>query len=122
MVLTLRFVIFSGLASGVGFAASWSGALVDAKCFGSRERNVSHQDPAGRNIRADINQCSPKAKTKEFGIVQDDGSSLTFDASGSQKATEFMRTAGKQSPFKVTVTGERNGNKIKVDSISSPLK
>jgi hypothetical protein len=118
MLSMLRFVVFAGLASGVGLAENWSGALVDAKCYGSRERNVSHQEQAGRNIRADIKHCAPKAKTKEFGIVQDDGTSLTFDSAGCQKAADFLKTAGKQSPLMVTVTGAKDQNTVKVDSIS----
>src|ERR1017187_3992053 len=40
--------------SAVGFAASWSGTLVDAKCYDARERNVN---PTDVDLRRSRHEC-----------------------------------------------------------------
>lgn len=114
---------FSCLASALGFAENWSGALVDPKCFEALERNVNPTDTlthVDRDTNQEIRYCSPNAKTKLFGIVEHDGTNWRFDPAGNAKAAELVRTTRKKYRFEVVVTGDISGNRIKVDSISVP--
>ena len=44
MKLALRAAALLCLSSAPGVAANWTGFLVDARCFGARERNVNPTD------------------------------------------------------------------------------
>jgi hypothetical protein len=120
----MQFAIFGAffcLASGLVFAESWTGALVDPKCYDALERNVNPTDTlthVDRDTNQEIRYCSPNAKTKLFGIVEQDGTILRFDSAGNAKATELVRTIHKKDRLYVVVTGEMSGKTIKVDSIS----
>ncbi len=121
MKLALRVAALSCLSSALGLAASWSGFLVDARCFGNRERNVNPTDTltaVDRDQNSELRYCSPGAKTKSFALVQQDGSSFTLDSAGNSKAIELVRAAGKKSLFVVAVTGEAKKSTITVDSIA----
>ena len=121
MELTMRLTTLFCLASTLCFAESWSGALVRAKCYNSEERNVN-LDSLGSYIDRDknmeIRSCYPKPKTGSFAVVLENGLSFRLDPAGNAKAAELVRRIGKKSLFLVAVTGERNRNKVKVNSIS----
>jgi hypothetical protein len=121
MALISRLAALCFAASAVGFAAGWSGALVNSKCYDALERNVNPQDSLSsvdRDRGSEVRYCSPNAKTKLFGIVTRDGENLKLDSAGNTKAMELVRRIGKKSWFQVVVTGEMNKGTIKVDSIS----
>jgi hypothetical protein len=121
MKLALRAAALLCFSSGLGLAASWSGFLVDSRCFANRERNVNPTDTLSavdRDQNSELRYCSPNAKTKSFALVQQDGSSFTFDPAGNAKAIELVRKAAKTSWIAVAVTGEAKKNTITVDSIS----
>jgi len=102
-------------------AETWSGWLVDSRCYDAEERNVNPTDTltAGdRDKNMEIRQCAPKAKTKSFGVVESDGSILKLDPAGHEKTAGLVRTAGKKSRYFVNVSGELRGSAVKVDSIS----
>jgi hypothetical protein len=109
------------LSSALSLAGSWSGVLVDAKCYATEERNVNPTDTlthVDRDQNSEIRYCSPRPKTKVFGVVQQDGSIYKLDSAGNLKAVDLVRKTGKQSRFPVAITGEMNGNTIQVNSIS----
>jgi hypothetical protein len=111
------------LSSAFGFAESWSGALVDSKCYESAERNVNPTDTlihVDRDQNQEIRYCSPGRKTKSFAVVQQDGTSFRLDSTGNAKAAELVRKTGRKAPLAVAITGELSRNTIKVDSISVP--
>jgi hypothetical protein len=120
----MQFAMFGAffcLASGLVYAESWSGALVDPKCFEALERNANPTDTlthVDRDTNQEIRYCSPNAKTKLFGIVEQDGTILRFDSTGNAKAAELVRPTHKNDRLHVVVTGEMSGRTIKVDSIS----
>jgi hypothetical protein len=118
----MRLVALFCLWSTLSFAASWSGALVDSKCFASEERNVNPTDTlthVDRDQNQEIRYCSSRGKTKSFALVQQDGTSFQLDSTGNAKAAELVRKTVKKSLVAVTVTGEISGNTIHVDSISA---
>ena len=115
-----RLIKSAGLGTGLGLCRKLVGSLVDAKCFAARARNVDHSETlaASRDIGSDIRYGSVNAKTKAFGVTQNDGSSLESDPSGSQKAAELIQATGKKSMSVVTVSGTATQNTVKVNSIS----
>lgn len=117
-----QIAVLFGLLTPLGFAATWSGNLVDAGCYTDLEENTNPTNTlqnVNRDRTGEIRYCAPKPKTKSFTLVQLDGQSLNLDAAGNAKAAEFVRSLGKKHFYPVNVTGELNGKEIRVDSISA---
>jgi hypothetical protein len=109
------------LGSAPVYAETWTGYLVDAKCYASQERNVNPFDPnfdTNHDRGYEVRVCQPGAKTKSFTIVQSDGVSFELDPSGNGKAADLIRQTSKESVIRVTVTGEKHKGIVRVDSIS----
>ena len=117
---SMRLAVLACLSSAVGFAETRSGmSLVDSRCWDFEENNTkSISIYVDRDRNMEIRACSPKAKTKSFAVVLPDGLTLTLDAAGNAKAAELIQKVGKAFPVTVGVTGEKNRNTIKADSIS----
>lgn len=110
------------LASETAFAASWSGILVDARCFESAQGNHNVTDSTAlEDVGLEIRLCLPKAKTRSLAIVRPDGAKLTLDSHGNELAMDLVRQGFKKSTRYVTVSGERKKNTIAVNSIA-PMK
>ncbi len=121
LAFAARLAVVLCLSVPLSFAASWSGALVDAKCYDAEERNVNPTDTltnVDRDGNREIRYCSPSAKTKSFAVVQADGPALKLDSAGNAKAAELVPKTRKRSRLFVSVTGELGNNTIKADSIS----
>ena len=121
MALTIRIAALLAFSSAIGFAETWSGELVDSKCYAAEERNVNPTDTeiwVDRDRGYEIRYCSPRQKTSAFAVVQPDGRSFPLDAAGNAKAAELVRNTGKKHVTPVTVTGVMIGKAIQVDSIS----
>jgi hypothetical protein len=121
MSLATRLAALAFLSSALSFAETWSGALVDARCYLNEERNVNPTDTltdSDRDTAHEIRYCSPNAKTRSFSLVQREGPSFTLDSAGNAKAAELVRQTGKKSLFLVSISGELRQKSILVDSIS----
>ncbi len=121
MALTLRIAALSAFSSLIGFAATWSGELVDSKCYAAEQRNVNPTDTetwVDGDKSYEIRYCSPRSKTRVFAVVDRDGRSFNLDPAGNAKAAALVPNDRKKHVTPVTVTGERIGKAIKVDSIS----
>jgi len=117
----MRLIVVFALASLLTFADSWSGVLVDGKCYAAEQRNVNPHDSltnVDRDRYQEIWYCSPNAKTKSFTVVQQNGLNLNLDAAGNAKAAGLVRNAGKKSLFSVAVTGQMTGDIVQVNTIS----
>jgi len=117
----MRLAALFCLSVALSFAGSWSGALVDSKCYDAMERNVNPTDTltdVDRDRDLEIRYCSPNARTKLFAVVQQSGQSFKLDSVGNAKAAELVRKTGKKSSFVVAVIGEMSKNTVQVDSIS----
>lgn len=122
MKLTMRVAALFCWSAVLSFAGSWSGNLVDSKCYANEERNVNPTDTltsVDRDGNLEIRYCSPNKKTKSFALVQPDGQSFIFDTVGNAKAAELVRKIGKKSPLGVVIRGEMAGKMIQVASIST---
>jgi hypothetical protein len=120
MRFTILALLFS--LSGVSaFSETWSGMLVNAKCYAAEQRNVNPTDTetaVDTDKRSEIRYCAPKPKTKSFAVVRRDGRALRFDSAGDAKALAYVQSAGKQRFYEVNVTGEMSGKRIQVASIA----
>ena len=118
MPLTLRLAFLLPLASVLTFAASWSGALVDSKCYTSALQNTSHGHPGSTDTKRAVRSCSPNQNTNSFSIVQQIGMTFNLDAGGNEKARALVLKEGKKTHFMVNVTGDLTDETIKVDTSS----
>lgn len=117
----LRLIVVSIFVSAAAFPATWSGVLVDSKCYAAEERNVNPHDSltaVDRDKYQEFWYCSPTKKTRLFAVVQNDGAVVPLDPATNPKIEELVRQAGKQSPFAVIVIGERTDRLVRVDTIS----
>src|SRR5262245_41983543 len=107
------------------FAESWTGDLVDSRCYESEENNVNPFDPpnhVNHDRGYEIRVCRPSARTKSFAIVDHDGRTFQVDPSANGKVAELVRQTDKKSRLLVTVMGrltsEKHKETVTVDSIS----
>jgi hypothetical protein len=123
--ITRRILAVLCLASTLSFAGTWTGLLVDSRCYAAAERNANPTDTltsVDRDGYSEVRRCSPKPKTKSFAVVPPGGPSCKLDPEGNAKAAELVRMTGKKSLYRVTVTGEMNKNAVKVDSIEAATR
>jgi len=109
------------MAAMPALANSWSGYLVDSRCYASEERSVSPNytyNHAYRDTDNEIRMCSPNAKTKSFSIVVHSGFGFRLDPVGNEMAAELVQRLGKKRRLEVTVTGEMGKDLIEVGSLS----
>jgi len=90
-------------------AETWNGVpLVDTQCA-TRVKD----DPDGHTTKCAL-QCSPNG----FGIFAADGTYLRLDEAGNKLAEAALRSTKKTDHIRATVTGERQGDTIKVASLT----
>jgi hypothetical protein len=116
-----RLLAVLSLVSTLGFAESWSGALVDAGCYTREEQNVTNKGDFDTNHDRsfEIRQCSPGAKTTKFAVVDHDGQSFKLDATGNAKAAMLVSDQHLTGRLDVTVSGRKSGETVVADSISA---
>lgn len=104
-----------------GLAAEFSGALEDAGCYDTQQRNLSPfaaESPATHDWQNDIRICRPKPHTNRFVIVRlDDGQGYYLDAKGNEEAARWVQQNGTKRLPAVVVTGELRNGSIEVDSL-----
>jgi hypothetical protein len=106
----VSFLVLLGLAAIPGFAAVESFndvAVVDVNC----SKKVA-ADPDS-HTRA----CALKCAASGFGIVTKDKQFLKFDAEGNTKIVEALKASDKKDHLRVDVTGDVQGDTLKVSSI-----
>jgi hypothetical protein len=103
------------------FAASWTGVLVDSKCYASQTRNVNPWDtiPGDRDMAGDVHYCVPKHKTVSFGLVTPDWHFYKLDAVGNVKAAEITNRLGRKRVIPVALSGQRYKSLVTVSSMSA---
>ncbi len=115
----IRILSLFCLASGLGFAGTWPGNLVDAKCYQALASNHNVSDsPTVQDVSMEVRYCAPKARTLVFAIVRSDDVSVPLDSAGNAKAAELVRQGHPKAPLYVVVSGEMNDHTIAVNSIS----
>ncbi|HEY1341300.1 MAG TPA: hypothetical protein VGF59_27510 [Bryobacteraceae bacterium] len=97
--------------AALGMAESWSGRLVDANCAAQK---ADSKNPS----------CDANVSTTAFA-VDVSGKLYKFDDAGNSKAMQALKSRADRekepnapaTPMKVTVTGTKEGEIIKVDKV-----
>jgi hypothetical protein len=106
--------------STLGFAGSWSGYLVDSRCFANERDNVTWEEPIGSDdMSMQVRACVATSKTKHFAIVLPDWTMLKLDGAESGRAAAVAHSVAPKSttPYCVTVVGVRRKDMI----LASPV-
>jgi hypothetical protein len=106
----------------VASAAQVQGILIDQMCSSKAEvRIVSGPRLEGGMIVAEAHtrECAlmPACQKSGYGIFTYDNKFLKFDEAGSRKALAAIKASKKEDDLKVEVTGEIQGDTIKVASL-----
>ena len=117
MKALVRLFVTAGLVAALGcmaYAAQVQGILLDRMCS---TKIVAAKDQ--KAAQGHTRECAlmPDCVTAGFGVFTADGSFITFDQAGNQKAEQALKTSKKQDNIKVKVTGDQSGNSIKVTAI-----
>jgi hypothetical protein len=115
----------AGLWAGLAVSAAPTtvqGVLMDRECSAKAEVRVV---PGARleggilMAYAHTRQCAlmPSCQKSGYGVFTYDNKFLSFDAAGSQKALAALKGSKKEDDLKVEVTGEIQGDTIKVASL-----
>ena len=92
------------LVSGLAFADSWTGTVVDVMCKG--------QDLASHTAK-----CAVSCSKGGYGLVLSDGKFVKFDEKGNAKALAALKATAKEKDLKAKVSGSLQDDVIKVESI-----
>lgn len=111
------------IASQLTFAESWTGILVDAKCFRSAQNNHNvSESPGVQDMSLEIRLCAPKAKTRLFAVLPRNGDAVVLDAANNAKAAEIVHQAGSKQPLFVTVNGDAENSKVLALDLKTPAR
>ena len=72
---------------------------------------------AKANFDAHTRDCALTCSKSGFGIVAQDGIFLKFDAKGNERAMAALNASQNKDHLRVTVTGNRDGDTVKVQSL-----
>jgi hypothetical protein len=107
--LSLAFLSLAAMLPLTAAVQTWTNvSLIDQKC--STQYKPSTADTHTRT-------CALACESSGYGILTSDGTFLKFDKSGSQKALKELKSSTKKDHIRTTVTGELEGNTLKVQSI-----
>ncbi len=104
-------VVLAGLLATPAFAraATYNNVpVVDVNC----SRKVA-ADPDSHT-----RDCALKCAASGFGIVTKDKKFLKFDAEGNEKIVAELKASSKKDHLRVNVTGDVQGDTIKISSIT----
>jgi hypothetical protein len=118
MKLILRLTGMLGLVATLGFATSWSGSLVDARCYaGFQGSKTSAMHYVDRNTSWVIGYCAPRVRTSSFVVVPVDGGTFPLDSNGNAQASKIVRKIGRKRLILVQVAGVRKRNNVTVNTV-----
>lgn len=109
----LSLLILSASLAGTLSAAEVDGVLMDKMC--SMKAAKDGQRAATMHTR----QCAmmPECEKSGYGVFTADNKFLVLDAAGNEKAVAALKTSTKKDNLKVKVTGEVDGETIKVANL-----
>jgi len=108
-----RFAIAAVIASlvmpAIAAAATWSNVpLVDKMCV---EKVKSDPDKHETS-------CLIACAHSGYGVLMSDGTWVKFDKKGNEEALKALKATKKTEGIRVTVTGEKQGDEIKVSTLT----
>ncbi len=88
---------------------TWSNVpVVDTMCVSKVKANPD----------AHKRSCALQCSKSGYGLITSDGTYLKFDAAGNEKTVAALKASKKEDHVRATVKGTREGDTIKVDSVS----
>ena len=88
---------------------TWSNVpVVDTMCIGKVKANP---DAHKRN-------CALQCSKSGYGLITQDGTYLKFDEAGNEKTVAALKASKKEDHIRATVKGTKEGETVKVDSIT----
>ena len=106
VILTMMGTFSLGLQAA---SETWKGvSLVDSMCAAKVKK-----DPDKHPTK-----CAIQCQGSGYGILTSDGTFLKFDSAGNDKALAALKATKKTDHLRATVTGEKDGDTIKVESLS----
>jgi hypothetical protein len=122
MTKNLWLVSLISSLSAVAHAASVQGVLMDKMCSYKAETRVVPGDKLeGGMLVAYVHtrQCAlmPDCQKSGYGVYTYDDKFLAFDEAGNRKAMALLKETKKEDDLRVEVTGEIQGDTIKVATI-----
>jgi hypothetical protein len=115
----------AGLWAGLAATAAPTtvqGVLIDKKCSSKADVRVvpgARLEGGMLVAYAHMRQCAlmPACQKSGYGVFTYENKFLTFDVAGNQKASAALKASKKEDDLKVEVTGEIQGDTIKVVSL-----
>jgi hypothetical protein len=101
-----KLIALSMLFSAAAFAETYSGTLMDTMCKGESD------------IAAHTKKCALGCAKHGYGLMTSDGKFLKFDEAGNAQAMAALKASTKEKDLKATVTGDSDGDTLKVKSVS----
>jgi hypothetical protein len=94
--------------SVAALAGEWQGYLMDASCAAKmKDKAAAHKA-----------KCALSCAKGGYGIVTAEGKFVKFDETGNAKALEALKATTKDQDLMAKVTGSKQGDVIKVESIT----
>jgi hypothetical protein len=113
--------------AGLGYAADFSGKLLDAACY---DQIVQSAPPPDINSKSDVpartpdsvgETCAPTALTTTFAFMNLDGKIYKFENASNRKAESAVQNGvlarDKQGDMRVRISGEIRGSEVMVRSV-----
>jgi hypothetical protein len=119
----LRCLSIAVLAAGIASAATFEGVVVDKNCSPKMELRIVSpgNSMVGGMVSAEAHtkEClmMPECQKSGYGLYTQDNKYYAFDAEGSKKALALIKASPKLVDFEVEVTGDLQGETLKVTSI-----
>jgi hypothetical protein len=105
----LAFIVVAFVVSAVASAETWSNvSLVDKMCV---EKVKSDPDKHETS-------CLISCANSGYGVLMADGTWVKFDKKGNEEALKALKATKKTDGIRVTVTGEKQGDTIKVSTLT----
>jgi hypothetical protein len=109
-----RLLVPALLALSIGQAAELQGVIADWKCTEAMVRD-GREKTLKQNRDCSLMKNPDRAS---YGLITVDKNYYQFDESGNQKVRELLRNTPDKDNLKVIVSGDLDGNTIKVTNIS----
>lgn len=113
--------------AAMGYAANFSGKLLDAACYHQAMQNApppdinSKSDVPVRTPSSVAETCAPTALTTTFAFMNLDGKIYKFENAGNRKAESAVQNGAlvrdKQGDIKVKISGDIRGDEVMVRSV-----
>lgn len=103
----LGYAAITAAFSMLAFGETFSGTVMDSMCAGAHKDATKH-----------TTKCALACADSGMGLLMSDGTFVKFDKEGNDKAIAALKGTKKSADLKATVTGTKEGDTLKVDSIS----